>query len=125
MLRIGAMPIDAFTQAITYPFIGAVFGAAADTGLSEIVSGSEGGVLLLGAASVLPFYFGGMIAKDVRERRRDLVDLVEAEGWQRDVEHLKGPYRITREDCLPFQRRADPSVVDHGGCGSSVISGGG
>jgi hypothetical protein len=108
ILRIGAMPNDAFLQAITYPFIGAVFGAVTGTGFSEIFSGHGGiGLFLIAVATVLPFYFGGMIAKDIRERRRDDAELIESKAWQRDVGYLKGLYRINREDCLLFQRRAE------------------
>lgn len=78
------------------------------TGFSEMVSNhGEIGIFLIVVNAVLPFYFGGVIAKDMREGPRDHAELIGSETWQRDVEYPRGLYRITRKDCLLFQRPAE------------------
>jgi hypothetical protein len=109
-----SLPTDTFLQAVVYPYTGAATGAVLGVGVSGIITRAPYAVFLLGAGIVVQLYLGGQIARWLRNDQGQRSGEFGPGCWQRDLEHLKGMYRISREDCLLFRRRAD-LIAAHGG----------
>jgi len=102
-----------FLQTVMLPYSGAAVGAVLGAGVSGLLSRSPDAVFLIGIALVLQLYLGGTAAGWLGNDLRERVDQNGPGSWLRDAEHLETMYRVSREDCLLFQQRAD-RMAAHG-----------
>jgi len=107
LLELRLMNTDVFLQAVLYPQVGAIIGAAMGVGAGELWAGKPDGLAVLGFGGiVLPIISGAGIGKRLREYLREDKEPLAPNSWQPDVERLDMLTQLTRHDRDSYQARA-------------------
>jgi hypothetical protein len=93
------MNTDVFLQAVLYPQVGAIIGAALCVGAGELWAGKPDGLFIVAFGGiVLPIIGGGGIGKRLREYLREDKSRLAPSSWQPDVERLGMMSQLTQQD---------------------------
>lgn len=101
------MNTDVFMQAVLYPQVGAIIGAAIGVGAGELWAGKPDGLFIVAFGGiVLPIIGGAAIGKRLRQYQREDRTRLTPNSWQPDVERLGLTSRLTHQDHQFYLARA-------------------
>lgn len=101
--RIRSLPAETYLERVASPFNGAITATMVSAGVTGLITRAWYAALLIAGAIFVQFYIGGEIARFLQRSADEVSVLLDRQ--RRDVEHLKGVYRISRDECALLQRR--------------------
>jgi hypothetical protein len=115
------MNTDVFMQAVLYPQVGAIIGAALGVGAGELWAGKPDGLFIVAFGGiVLPIISGAAIGKRLRQYRREDDSRLAPNSWQPDVERLGMMRQLTQQDRQSYlARAAELTTAGHDKCGEA------
>jgi len=110
------MSTDVFLQAVLYPQVGAIVGAALSLG--ELWAGKPDGVFIIAIGGlILPMFLGGTIGKRLGTYLREDNPRFAPSCWQPDVERLSMVNQLTRQERRSYlTRAAELTTAGHEKC---------
>jgi hypothetical protein len=118
------MNTDVFMQAVLYPQVGAIIGAALGVGAGELWAGKPDGLFIVAFGGiVLPIIGGAAIGKRLRQYQREDRTRLTPSSWQPDVERLGLMSQLTHQDRRSYlARAAELTAAGHEKCGEAERS---